>query len=135
MKRNRISAAEETGVNVVLITLDNHMSGAVDGARNLLEKDLPGLQLSVHAATDWENDPASLQACKDDVASGDIIVASMLFIEEHVKAIGPSLEARREHCDAMVCCMSAGEIMKNTILHHLCPYAATKTYAGAAQPH
>jgi magnesium chelatase subunit H len=55
-----------------------------------------------------------LQACKDDIARGNIIVASMLFIEEHVKAIGPALAARRDHCDAMMCCMSTGEIMKNT---------------------
>ncbi len=116
MKRNRISAGNDTKVNVVLITLDHHMSGAVDGAREMLWNDLPGLQLTVHAATDWEINPNTLQACKDDVAVGDIIIASMLFIEEHVKAIGPALEARRDHCDAMVCCMSAGEIMKNTAI-------------------
>ena len=116
MKRNPISAASGMAapVNVVLITLDNHMSGAVDEARALLKPDLPGLNLSVHAATDWDDNPESLQDCKDAIAQGDIIVASMLFIEEHVKAIAPALEARRDHCDALVCCMSAGEVMKNT---------------------
>lgn len=114
MKQNHISAAEATPMNVVLITLDNHMSGAVDEARAMLRADLPGLNLSVHAATDWDEDGSRLQACKDDIAKGDIIVASMLFIEEHVKAILPALEARRDHCDAMVCCMSAGDVMKNT---------------------
>ncbi len=116
MKRNRISADDRTPVKVVLITLDNHMSGAVDEARFELMRELPGLQLCVHAATDWDDNEASLQACRDDVANGDIIITSMLFIEEHVKAILPDLEARRDHCDAMVCCMSAGEIMKNTAM-------------------
>ncbi len=101
---------------MVLITLDNHMSGAVDDARAQLLPDLPGLNLTVHAATDWDDNPDSLQACKDAIAEGDIIVASMLFIEEHVKAIAPSLEARRDHCDALVCCMSAGDVMKNTAM-------------------
>ena len=26
----------------------------------------------------------------------------------------PALQARRDHCDAMVCCLSAGEVMKLT---------------------
>lgn len=112
--QKRISGGNSAAVNVVLITLDNHMSAAVDDARLLLKHDIPNLRLTVHAATDWNDNPSRLQACKDDIASGDIIVASMLFIEEHVKAIGPDLAARRDHCDAMMCCMSAGEIMKNT---------------------
>ncbi|OCW58476.1 magnesium chelatase subunit H [Hoeflea olei] len=108
------SGANPAPVNVVLITLDNHMTAAVDDARKMLAADIPGLNLSVHAATDWNDSPERLQACKDDIAKGNIIVASMLFIEEHVKAIGPDLAARRDSCDAMMCCMSAGEIMKNT---------------------
>ncbi|MEO0410332.1 MAG: magnesium chelatase subunit H [Pseudomonadota bacterium] len=116
MKRNPISAGNAAPVNVVLITLDNHMSSAVDEARALLRPDLPGLTLSVHAATDWAENEESLKACKDDIAKGDIIVATMLFVEEHVKAVLPDLEARRDSCDAMVCCMSAGEVMKNTAM-------------------
>ena len=108
------SGANTAPVNVVLITLDNHMSAAVDDARRMLADELPNLHLSVHAATDWNDNPDKLQACKDDIAKGNIIVASMLFIEEHVKAIGPSLAARRDHGDAMMCCMWTGEIMKNT---------------------
>ena len=114
MKLNPISAAKSPPVNVVLITLDNNLSGAVSQAKNILKPSLPGLNLSVHAATDWHENEQSLQACKDDIAKGDIIIASMLFVEEHVKAVVDDLAARRDHCDAMVCCMSAGEVMKNT---------------------
>jgi magnesium chelatase subunit H len=43
----------------------------------------------------------------------------MLFIEEHVRAILPALEARREQCDAMVGAISAPEIVKLTRLGDL----------------
>jgi magnesium chelatase subunit H len=38
----------------------------------------------------------------------------MLFLEDHIKAVLPALAARRDHCDAMVCMLSAGEVMKLT---------------------
>ncbi len=116
MKPSRISAANQAPLNVVLITLDHHMTGAVDEARALLANELPNLKLSIHAATDWDNSEAELQRCKDDIAKGDIILASMLFLEDHIKAILPDLEARREACDAMVCCLSSAEVVKNTKL-------------------
>ncbi|MEM7569425.1 MAG: magnesium chelatase subunit H [Pseudomonadota bacterium] len=116
MKRNPISAANSKPTNVVLITLDNHMSSAVEQARLSLRADMPHVRLTTHAATDWAEDEASLAACKDDLAKGDIIIASMLFVEEHVKAVLPDLQARRDDCAAMVCCMSSGEVMKNTVM-------------------
>ncbi len=70
----------------------------------------------MHAAADWENDPAALQRCKDDVAKGDIVFANMLFMEDHIRAILPDLQARRDHCDAMIGCLSAGEVIKLTRL-------------------
>jgi len=116
MKQSHISAASTAPLNVVLITLDHHMTGAVDEARSLLAQELPNLNLSIHAATDWENSEAELERCKNDIAKGDIILASMLFLEDHIKAILPDLEARREACDAMVCCLSSSEVVKNTKL-------------------
>ena len=44
MKRNPISVGEspiQGGINVVLITLDHHMTGAVEEARKALAADLP----------------------------------------------------------------------------------------------
>ncbi len=38
----------------------------------------------------------------------------MLFVEEHFQPVLAALRARRDHCDAMVCIMSAGEVMKLT---------------------
>ena len=112
----RISPADGVPVNVVLVTLDNHIGVAVDSARAMLAHELPGLRLSMHAATDWAENPDALTACREAIAAGDIIIVSMIFIEEHVRAIADTLRARHLQCDAMVCCMSAGEIMKFTAL-------------------
>ncbi|MEM8749465.1 MAG: magnesium chelatase subunit H [Pseudomonadota bacterium] len=141
MKPSPISAGNTTPINVVLITLDNNLAGAVAQARQELAPALPNLNLSVHAATDWHENDASLQACKNDIAKGDIVVASMLFIEEHVKAVIDDLAERRDHCDAMVCCMSAGEVMKNTSMgkfkmdgEQKGPLALLKKLRGSSKP-
>lgn len=116
MTRKPISPADSTPVRVVLVTLDNHIAAAVDDARTALVRELPGLTLSVHAATDWSANPASLAACRAAILAGDIVIVSMIFVEEHVSAIADVLEARHRECDAMVCCMSAGTIMKYTTM-------------------
>jgi magnesium chelatase subunit H len=108
------SVADSTPIRVVMITLDGHLGAATQRARAALSGELPNLELSLHAATDWKNDPDSLERCRADVARGDIIMPSMLFMEEHIEPILPALAARRDHCDAMVSIMSAGEVMKLT---------------------
>ncbi len=100
-------------VRVVIITLDNHLSGAVERARARFEREQPGVQIAFHAAADWET-PGKLDAARADIARGDIILATMIFLEEQIRAIKPALEARREQCDAMVCLMSASEVVKLT---------------------
>jgi len=101
---------------VVVITLDRHLSGVFNQTAEILAAEIPGLTLNLHAATDWAEDPDALQRCIADIARGDIILATMLFIEEHVRAVLPALEARREHCDAILGLLSAGEIVKTTKL-------------------
>ncbi|MEO0879162.1 MAG: magnesium chelatase subunit H [Pseudomonadota bacterium] len=110
------SAAHKTPVRVVLISLDSHLSGAVDRARAALKAELPGLELSFHAASDWDRAPASLDQCKADIACADFIVTSMMFMENHINAVLPALKERREQCDAMVGCLSASEIVQLTRL-------------------
>jgi magnesium chelatase subunit H len=40
----------------------------------------------VHARRAGAASPAALERCKEDIAQGDIIVVTMLFIEDHIKA-------------------------------------------------
>ncbi len=107
---------DRPAVRVVLITLDNHLARVATLARETLAREIPKLSLTLHAATDWENDPGSLARCKDAIASADIVIATMLFMEDHIRAILPALQARREACDAMVVAMSAGEAIRITKL-------------------
>ena len=103
-------------ITIVIVTLDRHLASAADRAAVRLSRELPGLRLRLHAAAEWGETPAALAACIADVAEADIIVANMLFLDEHVRAILPALEARRDACDALHCSMSAGEIVKLTKL-------------------
>lgn len=101
-------------VRVVIVTLDHHLKGAVERADADLGPD--NIHLTLHAASDWDRDAAALEYTKQAIAEADIVVATMLFLDDHVRAILPALEARREQCDAMLGLMSAGEVVKLTRL-------------------
>ena len=113
MKRKRTSAAD-CALNFVLVTLDNHVTGSVESAARQLQREAPGLSVKVHAAADWNGESDALERCRADIAEGDIIVVTMIFLEDQIAAILPALQARRDHCDAMICCMSGAEIVKLT---------------------
>lgn len=87
----------------VIITLDSHVMGPATRVNAALAKDFPGLKVSVHAAGEWSENPGALEAARAAVAEGDIIVVNLLFLDEHIQAILPDLQARRDACDAMVC--------------------------------
>jgi len=99
---------------VTIVTLDNHLAGAAREAERLLRRDVPGLTLTLHAAADWADDADALARCRADIATGDVVVATMLFMDEHIQAVLPDLKARRDRCDAMVCAMSAAEVIRLT---------------------
>jgi magnesium chelatase subunit H len=103
-----------TPIRVVIVTMDTHVASATVRAQAALKRDLPGLELSVHAASEWSADPRLLARCQEAVAGADIVIATMLFMEDHFLPLVPALQARRESCDAMICLMSAGEITKLT---------------------
>ncbi len=108
------AVSNSPAVRAVIITLDNHLAGAVERANEQLARD--NVTLSLYAASDWDRDPAVLELAKADIAQADIIIATMLFLEDHVRAIHPALMERREHCDAIVGLMSQSDIVKLTRL-------------------
>jgi magnesium chelatase subunit H len=115
----RISAADRTPIRVVIVTMDSHLASAASRARATLCAELPELDLAIHAADEWTCNPAALEHCLEDIARGDIIVATMLFLDEHIRAVMPALAARRDQCDAMIGCLSAGEVVRLTRLGRL----------------
>ena len=108
--------AASAAMRVVMITLDNHLGAAVQRAERRLRADWPGLSLSIHAAADWSRDAASLERCAAEIARADIIVVTMIFMDDQIRAIMPALKARQADCDALVGCFSAGEIVRLTKL-------------------
>jgi magnesium chelatase subunit H len=120
--RNRTTAADHgapsgpatPAVRVVIVTLDNHLAGAVAQAEAELRRTTPGLTIVLHPASVWGSDPRALKACLADIAEGDLVIATMLFVHDHIQMVLPALTARKEACDAMVCAMSAAEVVKLT---------------------
>ena len=110
------SAADGSALRFVIVTMDSHLSSATARAAQRLRKEFPGLILTIHAADEWGSEPEALQRCCDDIARGDIIVATMLFMEDHFRPVLEALKSRRDHCDAMMCAMSAAEIVRLTRL-------------------
>jgi magnesium chelatase subunit H len=112
----RTTAADSTPIRFVIVTMDSHLSSATVRAAQRLGHEFPGLSLHIHAADEWGSEPAALQRCCDDIAQADIVVATMLFLEDHFKPLLQALQDRREHCDAMLCAMSAAEVVRLTRL-------------------
>ena len=105
---------ENSPIRVVIVTMDSYLARAAASARDDIRHELPGLELVLHAADEWGQDEAALRACNEYIGRGDIVIAAMLFLDHHVQAVLPALQARRDKCDAMVCMMSAGEITRLT---------------------
>ena len=129
------------GYRVVVITLDAHSAGPCDRAAARLLADFPGLSVDVHAAAEWGENPQALVEAKAAIATADIILVNLLFLEEHVQAILPSLEARRAGCDALAGVISDSAIVKLTrmgALDMLAPASGTmallKRLRGSSKP-
>ncbi|MHA6720395.1 magnesium chelatase subunit H [Sphingomonas sp. RS6] len=101
-------------LHVVIVTLDNHLSGAAERAAAQFARDGVPITIGFHAASDWDRDPDALGRCLADIARGDIVIATMLFLDDHIRAVMPALTARREHCAAMLGLMSGSEVVKLT---------------------
>ena len=110
----RTSHADAITIRVVLLTLNGHAAGAVRRAADALSREIPGFELAFHAASEWDGRSDKLARCIADIQRGYLIIATMLFTDEHIRAILPALAERRASCDAMVACMSAGEVVKLT---------------------
>ena len=102
------------GYRVVIITLDSHAAGPAMRAMEQLTCDYPGLDLQVHAAAEWGESPEAFEAAEEAVRHGDIIFDNLLFLEEHVARILPALQARRDHCDAMIGVIADAEVVRLT---------------------
>ncbi|MEM1313732.1 MAG: magnesium chelatase subunit H [Pseudomonadota bacterium] len=101
-------------IRVCVVTLDSLLAGpAVEGAARL-RAIYPGLSVSLHAAAEWGEEPEKLEKAKQAVAEAHIVVCGLLFLDDQVRAILPTLEAHRDRVDALIGVVSAPEITKLT---------------------
>jgi len=114
MKQKPTSRVEPTPIRVLLLTMDTHLAMVLDRARVTLERELPGLSLHMHSATEWSDSAPALARTLAEIERADIIFANMLFLEDQYLPILGALKARRDHCDAMLCAISAGEVVRLT---------------------
>ncbi len=122
MRDERFASPEEMTAPVkgdgvyrfVIVTLDAHAAGPAARVAPALVKDFPGIQVSVHAAAEWAENPAALARAKADVRAADFVVANLLFIEEHITAIIDDLRFARENADAFVGVIADPAVVKLT---------------------
>ncbi|MEM7611313.1 MAG: magnesium chelatase subunit H [Pseudomonadota bacterium] len=103
-------------LRVVLVTMDTHLATATNNAAADLARECPGLRLTMHAASEYAASPAKLQQCRNDIAAADILIVTMLFMEDHFNPILADIAAKRGNCDAVICAMSATEVVSLTSL-------------------
>ncbi len=105
--------------SVVIVTLDAHAAGPAARVQTRLAAEFPGLYVSVHSAAEWAENPEALEAAKAAVRDADMIIANLLFIEEHINAILPELEAARARVDAFIGVIADGQIVRLTKMGEL----------------
>jgi magnesium chelatase subunit H len=113
-RHQEADAKAKTGYRFVILTLDAHAAGPATRIAPRLVKDFPGIEVSVHAAAEWAENPASLARAKAAIADANMVVANLLFIEEHITAILPDLQKVRDRLDAFVGVIADPAIVKLT---------------------
>jgi len=99
---------------VVIVTLDRHAAGPAARVTPRLQADFPGITVDIFAAAEWGNNPGTLAECEAALRGADIVIANLLFLEEHVAPILPHLQAARARCDAFVGMITDGQIVRLT---------------------
>ncbi len=109
-------AATVVPVRFVILTLDAHLAGAFEGAKAALARELPGLDLRMHVASEYQTDAAALARAHADIAQADVLVATQLFTEESAGPVREAMAARAPHCDAVAAALCVSEVMQLTRL-------------------
>ncbi|MDU8910956.1 magnesium chelatase subunit H [Aestuariicoccus sp. MJ-SS9] len=115
----RDSFGDIRAYNIAIITLDSHAAGPVARASARLAREFPGLSITVHAAATWGETPEALAEARQAIAGADMIVANLLFLEEHITPILDDLKAVRDRVDGLIGVIADAEIVKLTKLGKL----------------
>lgn len=102
------------GYRVAIVTLDSHAAGPCSRVEARLADDFPGLSVSVHAAAEWAENESALTAARESIIAADIVIANLLFLEEHIEKILPELTRAHETADAFVGMVADGKVVRLT---------------------
>jgi magnesium chelatase subunit H len=103
-----------TPYRIAIVTLDSHNARPCERALANMNVDFPGLEVDIFAAATWSDHPEEFTKAKNAIEKADLIVANLLFLEEHVKPLLPVIEARRDQCDAVVGIICDAALVKQT---------------------
>ena len=112
-------AADTPTLRIVVVTMDTHLASATVSAARRLAARVPGVSLEMHAASEYAASAEHLARCRAAIESADMLIVTMLFMEEHFMPVMDLLQKRRSEVDAMVCAMSAPEVVRLTRLGRL----------------
>lgn len=112
-----------TPYRIAIVTLDSHNARPCERALKNMHNDFPGLEVDIFAAATWSDNPAEFEKAKWSIERADVIVANLLFLEDHVKPLLPVIEARRNQCDAVVGIICDAALVKQTRMGSLDMYA------------
>ena len=108
------NAWNEVSYRISIITLDSHNARPCERALSNLVRDFKGLEVSIFAAAEWDENPSALTEAKAAIEKSDIIIVNLLFLEDHIKPILPLLKNRRDDCDALIGVVCDAELVKLT---------------------
>ncbi|SIS68452.1 magnesium chelatase subunit H [Phaeovulum vinaykumarii] len=106
--------SQDTRYNVVIVTLDQHAAGPAARISPRLHADFPGMNVTVHAAAEWAENPQALARARAAIDDAHILICNLLFIDEHIQAVLPNLRAARDRVDAFVGMIADPQIVNLT---------------------
>ncbi len=111
VRRRTVEAPPGRGTFTV-VTLDNHLVGALRRAHGGLTRRGYELDLRIHVAADWDL-PGEQERLARDIAASGLVLVSQLFLQEQVDLVAPLLDAAPDD-QTHVVIMSHGDLTSRT---------------------
>jgi len=123
------SGSRRSGVPFTVVTLDNHLVGALHRADARLRREGIDLDLRVHVTADWDA-PGERERLEADLSESPLVLVTQLFLQDHVDAVAPLLDAHADAHAARICLMCHGDLTNRTHMGRFEPGAAGRWSPG-----
>lgn len=119
------------GVSFAVVTLDNHLVGALRRAARTLAGEGVPLDLRVHVAADWDR-ADERERLATDLAECELVLVSQLFLQDQVDLVAPLLETHDDVHLARVCLMCHGDLAALTRMGRFHPGSGASKWSPAS---